>query len=162
MSSKNKYTQKTTGEIKTVPFESVEEAWFWFIAAQNARNDGARFVSGAGSIPRPCEPLDILKVLDRLHRNRRLIRDHLLVLRHYGRRHMAPDPRRVKEVRAYTIWSEAMERIEEVLERKGIVQRAHWVPRENWAEDAFVLDDAMGTIRAAHITDEYQHGVAAE
>lgn len=31
-------------------FENVEEAWFWFIQAQQARNDGARIV--AGSEPR--------------------------------------------------------------------------------------------------------------
>lgn len=104
-------------------FESAQEAWFWFIAAQNAKNDGARFVAGAGLYKRPCEPIDILKTLDRLHRNRRLNRDHLLVLRHYGRRHMAPDLYRKKEVRAYHLWNEALERIEEVLVAKGIVER---------------------------------------
>jgi hypothetical protein len=43
--------------------DNVEEAWFWFIAAQQARVDGARFASGAGMIPRPCEPVDILNIL---------------------------------------------------------------------------------------------------
>lgn len=107
---------------QTTPFESAQDAWFWFIAAQAAKNDGARFVSGAGLYKRPCEPIDILKTLDRLYRNRRLLRDHLLVLRHYGRRNMAPDPTRVKEERAHRLWSEAMERIEEVLTIKGIVE----------------------------------------
>ena len=105
------------------PFDSAEEAWFWFIAAQSAKNDGAKFVAGAGLYKRPCEPIDILKVLDRLHRNRRLHRDHLLVLRHYGRRNIAPDKFRAKEKRAHYVWHEAMERIEEVLIAKGIVQR---------------------------------------
>ena len=36
----------TVGEI--VPFESVESAWFWFIQAQAARNDGAQIVAGEG------------------------------------------------------------------------------------------------------------------
>ena len=36
----------------TVPFDNVEEAWFWFIQAQAARNDGARYAAGAGYDPR--------------------------------------------------------------------------------------------------------------
>lgn len=109
------------------PFESIEEVWFWFITAQQAKNDGARYVSGAGVIRRPCEPVDILKILDGLYRKRRLLRDHLLVLRHYGRRHLAPDPRRVKEHRAAHLWSEAFERMRPVLEGKGIIEKKSWV-----------------------------------
>ena len=116
-----KYFAKQT--LETIPFETAEEAWFWFISAQAAKNDGARYVSGAGLYPRPCEPVDILKALDTLYRNRRLQRDHLLVLRHYGRRQMPPDPDRIKEHRAYKLWCEALERIEEILIRKGIVER---------------------------------------
>ncbi|MFP4098019.1 MAG: hypothetical protein ACLFP8_06380 [Alphaproteobacteria bacterium] len=111
-----------------VPFETVEEAWFWFIAAQQARNDGARYVSGAGAINRPCEPVDILKVVDTLYRKRRIMRDHLLVLRHYGRRFMPPDQRRIKERRAHYLWHEAFERMRPILEKKGIITGApHWV-----------------------------------
>ena len=119
------YAHRPQAEIKTTPFASAEEAWFWFIQAQAARNDGARFSMGLGLVPRPCEPIDILKVLDRLHRQRRLIMDHLLVLRHYGQRLTPPDPDRVKEVRAYALWIEALERIGEVLERKGIIESSH-------------------------------------
>lgn len=124
------------GLLGATPFESAEEAWFWFIAAQNAKNDGAKFVAGAGIYQRPCEPLDILKVLDRLHRTRRLHRDHLLVLRHYGRRHMAPDKFRPKEAKAYHLWHEALDRIEEVLVAKGIVERC-----SNFEIPAFVQND---------------------
>jgi len=110
-----------------VPFDSVEEVWFWFIAAQQARNEGAKYIAGAGLIKRPCEPVDILKVMDGLYRKRRLVRDHLLVLRHYGRRHMAPDPRRTKEKRAHFLWHEAFDRMRPVLERKGIVAKQSWL-----------------------------------
>lgn len=123
-----------------IPFRDAEEAWFWFIAAQQARADGARFTAGASLYPRPCEPLDILKVLDQLYRNRRLLRDHLLVLRHYGRRHMPPDPRRVKEQRARTLWLEAMERIEPVLVQKGIVRKG-FMPSTQWFRDAHVYQN---------------------
>lgn len=115
-----------TSDIETVPFESAEEAWFWFIQAQAARNDGARFVSGLGHVQRPCEPLDILNVLNRLYRQRRLLMDHMHVLRHYGRRMLAPDGLRVKEMRAHTLWHEAMDKLEGVLEAKGIVRKNIW------------------------------------
>ena len=117
-------TPRPQADIPAVPFSSVEEAWFWFIQAQAARNDGARFSMGQGLVPRPCEPLDILKALDRLYRTRRLLIDHLMVLRHYGRRLMPPDKRRAKEARAAAIWAEALARIEPVLVRKGIVRSA--------------------------------------
>lgn len=47
--------------------------------------------------------------------------DHMLVLRHYGRRRLPPDPRRVKEVRASDYWTDAMAALGEELKRKGIV-----------------------------------------
>lgn len=125
--SPQKRDGQNDGGVELVPFETAEEAWFWFVQAQEARNDGARFVSGQGACPRPCEPVDILKSVDRLYRNRRLLWDHVLVLRHYGVRRMAPDPRRVKESRAYDVWSEALERLEEVLVRKGIVRQRSWL-----------------------------------
>ncbi|MGQ0526466.1 MAG: hypothetical protein ACT4OY_00310 [Alphaproteobacteria bacterium] len=112
------------------PFESGEEAWFWFIQAQDARLDGARFSAGLGLYPRPCEPVDILKCVDRLYRQRRVTRDHLLVLRHYGRRRLAPDPRRAKEGCAHKLWIEAMERLESVLQLKGIVKKTQWSAAE--------------------------------
>ena len=121
MAFKERYSPRGPADIAAVPFGSAEEAWFWFIQAQAARNDGARFAMGQGLVPRPCEPLDIMKAVDSLYRNRRLIMEHLLVLRHYGRRMMPPDPRRVKEYVAWKIWKEALERIEPVLARKGIV-----------------------------------------
>lgn len=121
-----KKTRFPASPDKAVPFDSAEEAWFWFIAAQAARNDGARFVAGLGACSRPCEPVDILKILDRLYRNRRLLMDHLLVLRHYGRRNMAPDPRRIKEARAHGLWVEALDRLETPLQKKGIVRAMRW------------------------------------
>ena len=128
----------------TTPFESAEEAWFWFLAAQTAKNDGAKFVSGAGLHKRPCEPVDIFKVIDRLYRNRRLQRDHILVLRHYGLRHMAPDQYRAKEKRAYYLWKQALERIEGVLIAKGIVER-----RSTFELPAFVNPES-GNVMGAY------------
>jgi len=126
MAGKEHYAPRFQNERETVPFNSVEEVWFWFIQAQQARLDGARFKLGAGLVARPCEPIDILRVLDRLYRQRRLVMDHLLVLRHYGRRLMPPDPRRIKECRARKIWDEALARLEPALLDKGIIAPAQF------------------------------------
>jgi hypothetical protein len=59
--------------------------------------------------------MDIFKVVETLHRTRRLMMDHMMVLRHYGMRMMRPDARRHKEVRAAALWNEAMDKIETIL-----------------------------------------------
>ena len=104
-----------------VKFESAEEAWFWFIQAYDARHAGARIFAGGGSL-RPCEPVDILKCVDGLYRNRCLQMDHLLVLRHYGKRLTPPDPYHPKEKRAYSLWREALDKLYDPLIKKGIIE----------------------------------------
>ncbi|CAO3417691.1 hypothetical protein [Azospirillum doebereinerae] len=104
------------------PFDSGEEAWFWSVQAQDAKAAGARVVAGRGLVQRPCEPADVLRVVDRLYRNRQLIRDHLHVLVHYGRRLTAPDPGRHREQRAHILWREAFDRVTPVLRQKGIAR----------------------------------------
>ncbi len=116
-----RYIPKHQNAADAVPFDSAEQAWFWFIPAQQARVDGARSAPGAGLVIRPCEPLDILQILDRLYRQRKLTMDHLLVLRHYGRRLLPPDPRRAQEIRGYRLWIEAMEQLAPALEAKKII-----------------------------------------
>lgn len=111
----------------TTPFKSAEEAWFWFIQAQTARNEGAKISAGAGLYPRPCEPVDIIQALERLYRARHVTMDHVMVLRHYGQRLLSPDPRRPKEIRAYGMWREALEKLEDALVKKRIVVRPHWI-----------------------------------
>ena len=128
-----RHTPKHQSSLDAQPFDTVEEAWFWFIQAQQARIDGARITAGIGAISRPCEPIDILQALDGLYRNRKLTMDHLLVLRHYGRRMLPPDPRRAKEIRGYRMWNEAMAELATVLEEKKIIKKqgmfASWLPR---------------------------------
>lgn len=105
------------------PFDTAEQAWFWFTESQT-QPSSARFKvsTEAGFISRPCQPIDILQALDGLYRSRRLTMDHLLVLRHYGRRMLPPDPRRAKEIRGYRIWTEALTRLGEILEDKKIIK----------------------------------------
>lgn len=120
--ARERFTPLPQTAADPVPFNSVEEAWFWFVQAYDARAAGVRFIAGLGAVARPCEPLDVLRALDRLHRQRRLERDHLCVLVHYGRRMDAPDPRRDREARASCLWSEALSRLAPALREKGIVR----------------------------------------
>lgn len=121
MAVRERYSQRPQAEGSVFPFADAQEAWFWFIQAQRARDEGARFTAGAGFCPRPCEPTDILKVVERLYRARRISMDHILVLRHYGRRMMPPDRDRTRERRAHFLWTQAMGEMELALVGKGIV-----------------------------------------
>ena len=105
------------------PFDSVEECWFWFVAANNAKNEGARYGAGLSTIIRPCEPADILSIMDRLFRSRQITIEHLKVLKHYGERSFGPDKHQRRERRSFYRWKEAMDKLRPVLERKAIVKR---------------------------------------
>ncbi|MBU6235263.1 MAG: hypothetical protein KGQ41_05415 [Alphaproteobacteria bacterium] len=106
----------------TVPFDTAEEAWFWFIQANQARLDGARYTAVRGNVRRPCEPVDVLRILDRLYRSRRLMMDHLRVLRFYGLRQMPPEGWRKSEARAATLWAEALRALEPIFIDKKIMR----------------------------------------
>jgi len=106
---------------KAVPFATAEEAWFWTMAALMARRDGARIVANRGSVPRNCEPDDVVKCLDRLYRQRRIDLVHARILRLWGERGTPPDARHLSEARDHAIWAEALSRLEWPLRVKGIV-----------------------------------------
>jgi hypothetical protein len=102
----------------TEPFETVEDAWFWTMGALASRRDGAS--SSAASVPRPCEPDDVVKALDGLYRQRRIDLMHAHILRIYGERQVRPDAE--KEAGDLRLWREAMTRLEWPLRVKGIVK----------------------------------------
>lgn len=125
--SKKNYYPTTASNQDIHPFQSVEELWFWFINANQALLDGAKYSAGLGLYNRPCQPADILIIVDRLRRNRRLLWDHIMVMSTYGRRQVSPDPYHHKEMRAATLWQEAMSVLEEVMIDKGfIAQQTDW------------------------------------
>lgn len=158
MAARERFAHRPQPYLKTTPFISAEEAWFWFMQSHEARLEGARILGGQALVARPCEPMDILKIVDRLYRQRRLMRDHVLVLRHYGRRRLAPDPVRPKEMRAHRLWAEALQRIGQVMERRGlvvskpakqpmpIVSPIHVLPRAYWpsaASPIFMMSEGV-------------------
>ena len=109
------------GRAQPEPFRNAEEAWFWTMAALIARRDGARIVSGAGLVQRPCEPDDVVKCLDRLYRQRRIDLQHARILRIWGERQQAPDARHLREKADAQQWREAMARLDWPLRVKGII-----------------------------------------
>ena len=103
------------------PFRSAEEAWIWTMAALVARRDGARYTANQGKIGRPCDPDDVVKSLDALYRQRRVDLTHARILRIWGERGSAPDPTHALERADWTLWKEALDRLEWLLRVKGIV-----------------------------------------
>ncbi len=102
------------------PFRSAEQAWLWTMAALAARRDGTSRSSG-GSIPRPCDPDDVIRCLDQLYQRRRIDLAHARVLRNWGERGTAPDMRYPAERAEARLWGEAMERLEWPLRVRGIL-----------------------------------------
>ncbi len=99
------------------PFPTAEAAWFWTAASLMARRDP----DAPRPLPGPCRPEDVVKCLDTLYRNRRIELLHVPILRIWGWRGVAPDPRRAKEGCDSRLWQEAMERLDWPLRARGIV-----------------------------------------
>lgn len=103
------------------PFATAECAWFWTMAALTARRDGARNLAGMARTLRPCEPDDVLRVLNRLYYQRRIDLMHARILRIWGERGVPPDSHALGEMSDARIWDEAMRRLTWPLQAKGIV-----------------------------------------
>lgn len=63
----------------------------------------------------------IWEIVDRLRRSRRLLRDHLLVLRHYGARAVAPRASERAEARSALLWRQAMQVLAVAFARHGLI-----------------------------------------
>ena len=109
-----------TVRTHSVPFRSTGEAWFWAMGALMARREGSSRI-GAG-IPRPCDPDDIVKSLDRLYCAGKIQLRHARVLRVWGERQAAPDAYHPGERAEFQLWHEALARLEWPLRVKGIVE----------------------------------------
>ncbi len=119
--TRNRYVRKPYSDLPTEPFASVEDAWFWSMQCLMAREDGARSVAGEGAASRPCDPEDIVKSVERLHRIGRLSRNHLKVLADYGARLTQPRSNDREESPAARLWDEAIDMLTTPFKQKGIV-----------------------------------------
>jgi hypothetical protein len=117
-----RYVPKMLKDPCFQPFESAEEAWFWYCKYQIARLEGARFhATEAAGVARPCDPDDVYTVVDRLYRTKDLRRCHLVVLGDFGLRLTPPLSSNPGEREQARIWCEALDVITPVLQAKGIV-----------------------------------------
>jgi hypothetical protein len=104
-----------------VPFASAAEAWVWTMQALIARRDGARIVANRGEMPRPCEPDDVIRCLDRLYRQRRITPEHARALR-VGAERLIAGAAPVRTAAEKVLWDHALRVLREPLLAKGIVQ----------------------------------------
>lgn len=107
--------------VAAVPFLDAEEAWLWAMHGLVARDDGARPVAGLALYPRPCEPDDLVRTVDRLHRFGRISSHHVRILSDYGRRLMPPDINAPEEELDARLWDEALDLMTTPLRHKEIV-----------------------------------------
>lgn len=102
------------------PFRSVEEAWFWTMAALIARREG-RSAEGPKRVAL-WEPDDVARALDRLYRQRRITLAHAKVLRVWGEKGVAPRRSLGAEANDARLWAEAMAALGTPLRMRGIVR----------------------------------------
>lgn len=117
-----RFVPRTSGQAPTAPFTDAEQAWFWFIRCQRARDQGVRFEVRLGAIGRPCDPDDIYRATVGLARRRRIGAEHLRVLGAFGLAGRPPDRRCPDEERPARLWDEALDHLTTVLKTKGIVE----------------------------------------
>ena len=99
------------------PFDDAEAAWFWCVQTSEAIHSGARLQPGMASTSRPCEAVDIQKVVLRLADQKLLNAKHIEALVTYGPRHLRPS-----QPLPALYWHQAMQRMTPILQRKGIIR----------------------------------------
>ena len=115
------WLKPSANERVQAPFESGEEAWFWFVRTEKAKADGVRPRAGADTA-RPCEPADIYRCVSRLYHENTLYPLHLEVLGEYGFPDRMPYPDDHQEIVDWILWQDAMDHLEPCLRERGIIQ----------------------------------------
>ena len=113
---------KPRPDYPVTPFDTAQEAWFWFVRCQKMRDAGARFQEGMTQAARPCEPDDLDRAVVTLARDGRIGKAHLSVLRRFGVAERPPDPRCREEEYAARLWDDALDGLTTVLRHKGIIR----------------------------------------
>lgn len=111
------------------PFRSAEQAWLWTMAALVARREGSPRRGDGSGPPRAAVPEDVLRCLDGLYRQRRIDLLDARILRLWGERGRAPDPRRPHERGDAAIWARALGRLEWPLRVRALIVSSDPMPR---------------------------------
>ena len=114
--------RRTSDDTAILPFRSAGEAWLWTMAALLARRDGAGVSWRPDGPPRPCDPDDVVRALNALHRQRSIELLHVRILRIWGERQTAPPNRRLQHRSDWRLWQQAMGQLEWALRARGIVR----------------------------------------
>ncbi len=109
-------------------FENEEDLWFWYhtcLKLKESKQCYCRF-------ERPCEPMDITILIQRLHETGMLLTGHLITLKTFGKQGFKPDHnihgkhQRDNENRderiASETWREAMLVLNFVFKQKGFIK----------------------------------------
>ncbi|HEX7388484.1 MAG TPA: hypothetical protein VF286_00140 [Acidiphilium sp.] len=107
------------------PFASAERAWLWAAGCLAAKRAGQTVPHDPAM---PCAPETILLRLDRLYRARRIDLVHARILRRWGDRGRAPDPRSGGDRGDWRQWRTALAELDVVLRDQGIVAGLEIVP----------------------------------
>ena len=121
MPRKKKYAPPAIADLPQHPFDSAEEAWFWFVRCQYVRREGARLEGASSSFSRPCDPDDIYRAVISLRQGGLIRLAHLRVLESFGVLGRSPDRRCHEEAPAFQLWTEALDRLTTILKRKGVL-----------------------------------------
>jgi len=116
---RNKYLSHTDNR-DTTPFESAEEAWFWYCLCEQLGFERAK--GQGGKIARPCESSDIFLAVKRLLHNGSLRPEHIRILQKYGFEQAPPHINFGATQKICHLWQEAMSYLDSILKPKGIVR----------------------------------------
>ncbi|GHU01099.1 hypothetical protein FACS1894186_3160 [Alphaproteobacteria bacterium] len=103
---------------EVVPFADAAEAIFWFRRAMSALEKRGNFTPDGA---RPCEISDMAVILNRLAREGRFSAGSARALAKYAARQERPDTSAGASLSEVLYWHDAIEVLETVLRRKGIV-----------------------------------------
>lgn len=120
MKEKQEYDLSSTN-VGRFYYTSMEELWFAFMKTYQCLENMNHKEADNVSLPREHAEAykAILSILDKMFRARRLLIDHLRVLRFYGRRGLAPRLAVQKEALAHTLWLEAFKILEPLMIEEG-------------------------------------------
>ncbi|MBD5398134.1 hypothetical protein HDR60_01345 [bacterium] len=107
-------------ESGEVLFECAEDAWFWYCKYE--KRNPYKSNNSNKVIVRPCMLDDIYLSVVKLYLAKKISERHLKTLIKYGRLQCPPDSRIKDEEMEALWWDDAIDKLETVLRKKGIVR----------------------------------------
>lgn len=109
--------ENDSGEVL---FSCAEEAWFWYCKYE--KRTPYKTKNSNKVVVRPCLLDDIYLSVEKLYWAKKISNRHVKTLIKYGRMLCPPDARIKDEEMEALWWDDAMDKLETVLRKKGIVR----------------------------------------